>query len=64
MLVILLIHDVGNYFSTVEQENFPLSSSAALYQPTTMQQVMPMNDLYGQGNLDDSANCFGYSYAT
>jgi hypothetical protein len=30
----------------------------------TMQQVMPMNDLYGQSNLDDSANYFRYSYAT
>jgi hypothetical protein len=29
-----------------------------------MQQVMLMNDLYGRGNLDGSANCFGYSYTT
>jgi hypothetical protein len=25
---------------------------------------MLMNDLYGRSNLDGSANCFGYSYAT
>jgi hypothetical protein len=30
----------------------------------TMQQVMPMNDLYSQSNLDGSANCFGHSCAT
>jgi hypothetical protein len=54
----------GNYFGRVEQEKFPLSSSAAFSQPVAMQQVMPMNDLYGRSNLDDSANCFGYSYAT
>jgi hypothetical protein len=53
----------GNYFVSVEQEKFPLNSSAAFLQPTTMQQVMPMNDLYGQSNLDGSANCFVYSYA-
>jgi hypothetical protein len=29
-----------------------------------MQEVMLMNDLYGQSNLDGSTNCFGYSYAT
>jgi hypothetical protein len=29
-----------------------------------MHQVMPMNNLYGRSNLDGSANCFGYSYAT
>jgi hypothetical protein len=34
-----------NYFGRVEQENFPLNSSAAFSQPTTMQQVMSMNDL-------------------
>jgi hypothetical protein len=33
-------------------------------QATTMQQVMPMNDLYGQSNRDGSANCFEHSYAT
>jgi hypothetical protein len=54
----------GNYFGRVVQENFPLNSSAAFSQPTTMQQVMPMNDLYGRRNLDGSTNCFGYSYAT
>jgi hypothetical protein len=53
-----------NYFSRVEQENFLLNSSVAFSQPMTMQQVMSMNDLYGQSNLDGSANCFGYSYAT
>jgi hypothetical protein len=37
----------GNYSSRVEQENFPLSSLVAFSQPTTMQQVMMMNDLYG-----------------
>jgi hypothetical protein len=36
-----------NYFGRVEPENFSLNSSAALAQPMTMQQVMPMNDLYG-----------------
>jgi hypothetical protein len=36
----------GNYFSRVEQENFPLNSSPAFSQPMTMQQVMPMNNLY------------------
>jgi hypothetical protein len=30
----------------------------------TMQQVMPMNDLYSQSNLDGSTNCFGHSCAT
>jgi hypothetical protein len=30
----------------------------------TMQQPMPMNDLYGRSNLDTSANCFGHSYDT
>jgi hypothetical protein len=54
----------GNCISRVEQENFPLNSSAAFSQPTTMQQVMPMNDLYGRSNLDSLANCFGHSYAT
>jgi hypothetical protein len=29
-----------------------------------MQQVMPMNDLYGRSNLDGSINSFGHSYAT
>jgi hypothetical protein len=29
-----------------------------------MHQVMLMNNLYGQSNLDGSANCFGYSYTT
>jgi hypothetical protein len=53
-----------NYFGRVEQEKFPLSSSAMFSQPTTMQQVIPMNDSYGRSNLDGSANCFGYSYAT
>jgi hypothetical protein len=54
----------GNYFSRVEQENFPLNSSVAFSQPMTMQQVMPMNNLYSRSNLDGLANCFGYSYAT
>jgi hypothetical protein len=54
----------GNYFVRVEQEKFPLSSSASFSQPTSMQQVMPMNDLYDRSNLDGSANCFGYSDAT
>jgi hypothetical protein len=35
----------GNYFSRVEQENFPLNSSAAFSQPMTMQQVMPVREL-------------------
>jgi hypothetical protein len=38
---------MGELFGRVEQEKFPLSSSAAFSQPTTMQRVMPMNDLYG-----------------
>jgi hypothetical protein len=54
----------GNYFSRVEQENFPLDSSVVLSQPRTTQQVIPINDLYSQSNLYGSANCFGYSYAT
>jgi hypothetical protein len=54
----------GNYFGRIEQENFPLSSSIVFSQPMTMQQVTLMNDLYGQSNLDGSANCFGHSYAT
>jgi hypothetical protein len=54
----------GNYFGRVETEIFPLNSSAALAQPMTMQQVIPMNDLYGRSNFHGSANCFGYSYAT
>jgi hypothetical protein len=54
----------GNYFSRVEQENFPLNSLAAFSQSTTIQQVMSMNDLYGRSNLDGSTNCFGHSYAT
>jgi hypothetical protein len=53
-----------NYFGRVEQENFSLNSSATFSQPTTMQQVMSMNDLYGRINLDGSANYFGHSYAT
>jgi hypothetical protein len=36
-----------NYFSRVEQENFLLNSSIVFSQPMAMQQVMPMNDLYG-----------------
>jgi hypothetical protein len=36
-----------NYFGRVEQKKFSLASSATFSQPTTMQQVMPMNDLYG-----------------
>jgi hypothetical protein len=52
-----------NYFGRVEKK-FPLSSSAAFSQPMTIQQVMPMNDLYDRSNLDGSANCFGHSYAT
>jgi hypothetical protein len=54
----------GNYFGRVEQKKFPLNSSTAFSQPATMQQVMPMNDLYGRSNLDGSVNCFGYSYTT
>jgi hypothetical protein len=54
----------GNYFSRVEQENFPLNSSAVFSQPMTMQQVMALNDLYDRSNLDGSTNCFGYFYAT
>jgi hypothetical protein len=53
-----------NYFGRVDQENFHLSSSATFSQSMIMQQVMPMNDLYGRSNLDGSVNCFGYSYAT
>jgi hypothetical protein len=52
----------GNYFGRVEQEIFPLNSSATFSQRTTMQQVMSMNDLYGQSNFDGSSNCFGHSY--
>jgi hypothetical protein len=48
----------GNYFSRVEQENFSLNSSIAFSQPMTMQQVMPMNDLYGRSNLDGSTPYF------
>jgi hypothetical protein len=51
------------YFGRIEQENFPFNSSTTFSQPAAMQQVMPMNDLYGRSNLDGSANCFGYSYA-
>jgi hypothetical protein len=36
----------GNYFVRVEQEKFFLSSSAMFSQLTTMQQVIPINDLY------------------
>jgi hypothetical protein len=36
----------GNYFRRVEPENFPLNSSPTLSQPTTMQQVILVNDLY------------------
>jgi hypothetical protein len=54
----------GNYSSRVEQENFPLNSSAVFSQPMTMQQVMSMNDLYGRSNLDGLANYFGHLYAT
>jgi hypothetical protein len=54
----------GNYFGRVEEENFPLNSSASFSQPTTMQQVMSMNDLCGRSDLDGFANCFGHSYAT
>jgi hypothetical protein len=54
----------GNYFSGVEQEKFYLNSSVAFSQPAAIPQVMPMSDLYGGCNLDGSANCFGYSYAT
>jgi hypothetical protein len=54
----------GKYFGRVEQENFPLGSLVAFSHPTSIQQVMPMNDLYGRSNFNGSANCFGYSYAT
>jgi hypothetical protein len=53
-----------NYFGRVEQEKFPLNSSAALSEFMTMQQVMPMNDLYGRSNFDSLTNCFGHLYAT
>jgi hypothetical protein len=45
-----------NYFGRVEQENLSLNSSAPFLHPTTMQQVMPINDLYGSSNSDDSAS--------
>jgi hypothetical protein len=51
----------GNYFGRVEQEKFPLNSSAVFSQPVAMRQVMPMNNLYGRSNLDGLANYFGYS---
>jgi hypothetical protein len=35
------------YFGRIEQENFPFNSSTTFSQPAAMQQVMPMNDLYG-----------------
>jgi hypothetical protein len=54
----------GNYFGRVEQEKFPLNLSAAFSQPVAMLQVMPINNLYNRSNLDGSANCFGYFYAT
>jgi hypothetical protein len=53
----------GNYFGRVEQEKFPLNSSAVFSQSVAMHHVMPMNNLYGQSNLDGSANCFEHSYA-
>jgi hypothetical protein len=62
MLVIHLIHCVG--IILVERTGkIPLNSSTSFLQPAAMQQVMPMNDLYGRSNLDGSANYFGYSYA-
>jgi hypothetical protein len=39
-----------NYFGRVEQANFSLNSLTTFSQPTTMQQDMPMNDLYGRSN--------------
>jgi hypothetical protein len=45
-----------NYFGRLEQEKFSLNSLAAFSQPTTIQQVMPMNYLYGRSNLDGSVN--------
>jgi hypothetical protein len=54
----------GNYFDRVEQEKFPLNSSAVFSQLAAMSQVMQMNDLYGRSDMDGSVNCFGYSYVT
>jgi hypothetical protein len=52
-----------NYFSIVEQENLSLNSSAPFSRPTTIKQVMLMNDLYSRSNSDDSTSYLERSYA-
>jgi hypothetical protein len=52
-----------NCFGRVEQENLALNSSSPFSRPTTMQQDIPMNDLYGRSKSDDSASYLERSYA-